>query len=172
MPVVQRAALRFQGVRSNVGTVLAHLVPTPLQGGVGTCQQHAQEVLAHGVLTAGSRGVIEHIGDVLGASFCQDDVKKCSSSLKIARNRSNFVARFRSHANMCSNSVPTAALAGVRTLCQQQSQGKCWHTERANSRRGCANVRTEALVHIHIHTGGECRRRGVGQVVRTARAFP
>ena len=49
-----------QGVRSNVGTVLAHLVPTPLQGGVGTCQQHAQEVLAHGVLTAGSRGVRTH----------------------------------------------------------------------------------------------------------------
>ena len=49
-----------QGLRSNVGTVLAHLVPTPLQGGVGTCQQHAQEVLAHGVLTAGSRGVRTH----------------------------------------------------------------------------------------------------------------
>ena len=81
----------------------------------------------------------------MGASFCQDDVKKCSSSLKIARNRSNFVARFRSHANMCSNSVPTAALAGVRTLCQQQSQGKCWHRLCANSRAQCANVRTEAL---------------------------
>ena len=26
----------------------------------------------------------------MGASFCQDDVKKCSSSLKMARNRTNF----------------------------------------------------------------------------------
>ena len=31
---------RRQGLRSNVRTVLAHCVPTPLQGGVGTCQQH------------------------------------------------------------------------------------------------------------------------------------
>ena len=55
-----RVGKTTQGPRSNVGTVLAHLVPTPLQGGVGTCQQHAQEVLAHGVLTAGSRGVRTH----------------------------------------------------------------------------------------------------------------
>ena len=45
-----------QGLRSNVRTVLAHPVPTPLQGGVGTCQQHPQEVLAR-VLTAHSGGV-------------------------------------------------------------------------------------------------------------------
>ena len=70
--------------------------------------------------------MLEHIGDVLGASFCQDDVKKCSSSLKIARNRSNVVARFRSHANMCSNSV-----------CQQQRWQVLEH---------CANSRVRASV--------------------------
>ena len=79
-----------------------------------------------------------------------------------------FLARFRSQANMCSNSVPTAALAGVRTLCQQQSQGKCWHTERANSRRGCANVRTDALVWHHQHL---CDARELGEA-RPVRACP
>ena len=92
--------------------------------------------------------MLEHIGDILGASFCQDDVKKCSKSLKIARNCSNFVARFRSHTNMCSNSVPTAALAGVRTLCQQQNQGRCWHQKRSNSAPQCSNVRTKTLVRL------------------------
>ena len=46
---------------------------------------------------------------------------------------------------MCSNSVPTAELAGVRTLCQQQNQGRCWHKECSNSRPWCSNVRTRTL---------------------------
>ena len=113
-----------------------HLVPT---AHLGRCwhkvfQQQVQEVL-------------EHIGDVLRASFCQDDVQKCSKLLKIARNRTIFVARFRSHANMCSNSVPTAALAGVRTLCQQQNQGRCWPTGSVLTVTYCrrSNVRTGPL---------------------------
>ena len=78
----------------------------------------------------------------MATSFCQHDIKNRSH---FAQNRSNFLARFRSQANTCSNSVPTASLAGVRTLCQQQNQGRCWHQKRSNSAPQCSNVRTKTL---------------------------
>ena len=95
-----------------------------------------RQVLAQSVLTAVQRGVRTHWRR-LGASLWQYDVKDSSNLLKIA---SSFFARFRSQANTCSNSVPTAALAGVRTLCHQQNQGRCWPQKRANSRPWCATV--------------------------------
>ena len=97
------------------------------------------QVLAQSVLTAGSRGVRTHWRQV-----------SANMTLKnrshFAQNRSNFLARFRSQANTCSNSVPTASLAGARTLCQQQNQGRCWHQKRSNSAPQCSNVRTKTLV--------------------------
>ena len=83
----------------------------------------------------------------MATSFCQHDIKNRSH---FAQNRSNFLARFRSQANTCSNSVPTASLAGVRTLCQQQNQGRCWHQKRSNSAPQCSNVRTKTLGVMHL----------------------
>ena len=74
------------------GFVFSKLVPVPLEHRGGS--DWPRVVAFSNLNYAGTRvkEVLEHIGDVLGANFCQDDVKKCSKSLKIARNRSNFVA--------------------------------------------------------------------------------
>ena len=60
--------------------------------------------------------MLEHIGDVLGASFCHDDVKKCSSSLNIVSARTQIC---------------------VLTVCQQQRWQVLEH---------CANSRVRASV--------------------------
>ena len=66
--------------------------------------------------------MLEHIGDALGANFCQDDVKKCSKLLKIARILSLASAR----TQIC-----------VLTVCQQQRWQVLEH---------CANSRIRAGV--------------------------
>ena len=106
--------------------------------------------------------MLEHIGDILEASFCQDDIKYRSHLPKIAR---MFLLPSARRPKFVPNSVPTASLPGVRTLCQQQNQGRCWHSKLANSRYWRSNVRTKTLVGctgchelyttLHTHGGHE-----------------